>query len=279
MNLRVYPAILNNSRKLRRPSVPAVAHSIQGDRSCDNHLVKQSPSLKNNYQFAMETLQSKQTIHLDQTDREMLLRQQAMDKAQQGNLTEAVDLFTQLIQFNPHSASNYNNRGLLHFQNGKLQRALADYNRALLLNPRLAKVYNNRANCYVALGDLETAIADYEMAIDLDPTNIRARLNLGITLRQAELYDSAIESFDLALQFTQFLQTTDTVNVSSALEGHLYAERGRTSHLMGDWNYAIADYYRALARLPLGNSTDISHRLRTQVRWFLNELLSPLESE
>lgn len=278
MNLRVYPATSNNSRKLRRSSVPAFAYSVQDERSCHNNPVKKSSNLKHNYQLAIETLQPKKMIHLNQSDREMLLRQQAMDQAQCGNLIEAVDLFTQLISSNPNSASNYNNRGLLHFRNGQPRRALADYNRALLLNPRLAKVYNNRANCYVSLGDLETAIADYETAINLDPTDIRARLNLGITLRQVDAYDQAIETFDQALQCSQFLNITDAIDGFSVLEGHLYAERGRTSHLMGDWNYAVADYHRALARLPLGN-TDVSHRLRTQVRWLLDELLSPFQPE
>jgi tetratricopeptide (TPR) repeat protein len=33
------------------------------------------------------------------------------------------------------------------------------------------------------------------------------------------------------------------------LEGNIYAERGRTYELRGDWNCAIADYQKALALL------------------------------
>jgi tetratricopeptide (TPR) repeat protein len=223
-----------------------------------------------------QTSSEQERVYLSPSDQEALLRQQAIDKAQQGCPEEAIDLFTFLIHYNPDSASNYNNRGLLQFQQGRPELALEDYNAALHLNPRLGKVYNNRANCFASLGDLEAAIADYETAINLDPTDIRARLNLGITFRELELYDRALESFDLALQIVQLLNSTELVGIPAALEGHIYAERGRLSHLIGDWNCAVADYHRALERLPLTDSpTESSYRLRSQVQDWLNSLLNP----
>lgn len=280
MNLRMFPVQSNRPRRLRRVGVPSDTTPSASDRSSHPLSSQELKVLKETYQFIGGTAYSPRSAHLSQSDQEMRLRQQAMDDAQQGNFDRAISLFTQLIRTNPDSASHFNNRGLLLFQNGQPERALLDYHRALMLNPKLGKVYNNRANCYAALGRLGDALADYETAIDLDPTDIRARLNLGITLRQLEDYEQAIESFDLALQCSQFLNATDTIRVSAALEGHLYAERGRTSHLLGDWNYAVTDYQRALERLPLsGSSFDASHRLRAQVRSWLNELLSPLHAE
>lgn len=225
---------------------------------------------------ALDKTLDKAPVYLSPSDREALLRQQAIDKAQQGHLEEAISLFTFLIHYNPDSASNYNNRGLLQFQQGRFDLALEDYDMALQLNPRLGKVYNNRANCLASLGDLEAAIADYETAINLDPTDIRARLNQGITFRDLELYDRSLESFDLALQVSQLLNSTDLVGVPAALEGHIYAQRGRLNHLIGDWNCAVADYHRALERLPLvGSSADASYRLRFQVQSWLDSLLKP----
>jgi tetratricopeptide (TPR) repeat protein len=46
--------------------------------------------------------------------------------------------------------------------------------------------------------------------------------------------DRALDCFDEALMFHQ-------------LPEFIYAERGRTYHLRGDWNCALADYQRALA--------------------------------
>lgn len=216
-------------------------------------------------------------VDLSPTDRHLLLRHRALVSAQRGEYQQAVELFDRLIELNPTDASHYNNRGLIHFQSGDPEAALADYDRAIELNPRLAKVYNNRANCYAALGELEAAIQDYEMAIDLNPTNIRALLNQGITFRDLGLYEQAIEDFELALNLSQLLQSSEN---EVAIEGHIYAERGRTYHLMGDWNYALADYQRALNELPLASSPTamVSYRLRLQVSDWLESLLRPLSA-
>lgn len=100
------------------------------------------------------------------------------------------------------------------------------------------------------------ALNDYEIAIDLNPTNVRALFNQGITFRELELYDLAIENFEIALLLGQTLQ------------GRLYAERGYTYHLRGDWNCAIGDYQRALARLRDRDP------YRQKVNNWLNDLLS-----
>lgn len=200
-----------------------------------------------------------EATHLDS-----LLRRQGLAEAQQGNLDGAIALFSQLIDRNPANATDYNNRGLVYFQNGQHPEAIADYNTALRLNPNSGSIYNNRANYYAAQGRLLDAILDYNTAIELDPSNIRAWINQGITFRDLEMYDRAIECFDLALTLHR-------------LEGHVYAERGRTCHLQGDWNYAHADYLRAIERLPLTLEarSNPSVRLRLQVELWLDDLLSP----
>lgn len=276
MNLRMLPVHSNPSRRLRRVSTSSDVASVQRDRLSQSLMSSNLQSLKGAY-HQISSASRNRFAYLNACDQEMLLRQQAMDKAQRGDFVDAIDLFTQLIRYNPNSASNFNNRGLLYFQIGQPQRALLDYHRALMLNPRLGKVYNNRANCHAAFGNLEDAIADYETAIDLDPTDIRARLNLGITLRQMEYYQQAIETLEMAMQCNQFLISTDSIGASPDVEGHLYAERGRTYQLMGDWNCAVADYNRAMEHLPfLGSGLNPSQRLRTQVREWLKEMLAPL---
>jgi len=206
-----------------------------------------------------------------------LLRRHALSIAHQGDHLKAIALFSYLIEQTPDNASDFNNRGLLHFRIGNLEQALADYNQALQLNPRLAKVYNNRANCYASLGNLAEAIADYETAIDLDPANIHAWVNQAITFRELEMYTQALENFDLALGVSQMLQGSSE-EAFNLTDGHIYAERGRTHHLAGDWNCAITDYQRALTNLPpmdlLKNHS--SQRLHLQVEQWLDELLKPL---
>jgi tetratricopeptide (TPR) repeat protein len=198
-----------------------------------------------------------------QVESDQCLRAAVKVKAQQGNFPQAIALLTQLIDRHPTSAMDYNNRGLIYFQSGQLANAIADYNTALQLNPTLDSAYNNRANYYAAMGSREQAIADYESALDLNPGNIRAWINQGITLRELGRYDEALDSFDFVLHFGQ-------------LTGHIYAERGRTHDLNGDWNCAIADYQRALIHLP---ESQAAIRLRSQVETWMNQLLSPLSLE
>lgn len=281
MNLRMYLMQSTSSRRLRRvtlSSATAFASQEQPTRLSKRSVYSQAPGTSQDFSANWaQPLIGSSIAHLPQPEQETLLRQQALSDAQRGHHAEAIDLFTWLINYNPENVSSFNNRGLLYFQTGKLSQALTDYNQALQLNPRLAKGYNNRANCYVAMGNLEAAISDYETSIDLDPIDIRVRLNLGMTFRDVEQYEAAIETFDLALQISQFLNTTDLVGVPTAVDGNLYAERGRTYHLWGDWNYAIADYSRALSRLPLtGSKADVAFKRRFQINDWLDQLLQPI---
>ena len=184
------------------------------------------------------------------------LRRQVKQQAEQGDYWSAIALLDQIIEQSSDSALDYNNRGLMYFQIGEYSQALADYDQAIVLNPQLDRVYNNRANCHAALENWAGALADYEMALDLNPVNLRAWINQGITFRQMGLYGQAIDNLCFALRWKR-------------LTGQIYAERGRTYHLWGDWNCAIADYHQALESLPF------NHPLRMQVVAWMNELLHP----
>ncbi|MEL6929261.1 MAG: tetratricopeptide repeat protein [Cyanobacteria bacterium J06600_6] len=182
-------------------------------------------------------------------------------KATQGNYAVAIALLDQLIALRPDSATNYNNRGLMHFRNNQIIEALCDLSLALEINPRLDSAYNNRANCYAAQGDFAEAIIDYDLALDLNPSNLRAWINQGITFRELELYELGLENFDIALI------------IGDALQGRIYAERGRTYFLRGDWNCAVSDYQTALDILG-EQSEAISYFCKVQ-DW-LDEVMSPL---
>jgi tetratricopeptide (TPR) repeat protein len=179
----------------------------------------------------------------------------------QGNYAVAISLINELIARHPESAINYNNRGLMYFRNNQLSEALEDLTHALKINPRLDSAYNNRANCHAAQGNLIAAVSDYDEALDLNPANLRAWLNQGITFRDLSFYDSALENFDIALI------------VGNTLQERIYGERGRTYHLRGDWNCAVADYQSALTLLS--NRPDLEN-YRLKVRGWFDELLAPL---
>ncbi|MEB3213505.1 MAG: tetratricopeptide repeat protein [Leptolyngbyaceae bacterium] len=196
------------------------------------------------------------------------LRQEALHEARTGRHNNAIALFDELVSREPLNASHYNNRGLVYFQMDKFDQAIADYNKAITLNPELDSAYNNRANYYACKGQLLSAILDYDVAININPDNVRAWINQGITFRELYMFERSIECFDTALNLGQ-------------IEGNIYAERGRTYHLWGDWNMAIADYNRAIALLPFSadDLTSSSARLRLQVELWIDDLLGPLNPE
>ncbi len=190
------------------------------------------------------------------------IRRQALQAVDRHDYRRAIAILNRLIVCHPDSAADYSNRGLVYLWSGQPQRALQDFNRAIKLNPGLASSYNNRANYFVAQRHLERALEDYDQAIDLDPFHVKARINRAITLRDLQCYSDALDGLEEALVFNQWL-------------GEIYAERGRTYHLMGEWNGAIADYRRALPRLtthagpqPLAKS----QQKRQQVKTWLAQL-------
>ncbi|PSN18326.1 hypothetical protein C7271_13070 [filamentous cyanobacterium CCP5] len=168
---------------------------------------------------------------------------------------QALTILNQLVARCPREARYYCNRGLVYFQAGQFLEALADFNQAIGLSQHLDQTFNNRANCYAALGHIEAAIADYAQAIDLNPFNIKARINLAVTLRELERYDEALDLLDEALVFNQ-------------LSKHVYAQLGRTYHLRGDWNAAIAYYQQALDALQAENSGSDQPLQRQLLGWW-----------
>lgn len=190
------------------------------------------------------------------------VRQRISRAVAKGDFIRAIALLNRLVINDLADAEDYNNRGLIHFWSGSPQKAFWDFNRAIALNPDLPAAYNNRANYYATQGAKEMALEDYERTIDLNPFHVRARVNRAITLRELGRYDAALNEFEDALLFRQ-------------MEGEIYAERGRTYHLRGDWNCAIADYYRALACFPSSTQEMTSAkqtRRRQQIVTWLRQL-------
>jgi tetratricopeptide (TPR) repeat protein len=201
---------------------------------------------------------------LDPVEQDHLLRRQSLSAAKHGDFEAAIAGLTLLIDRNPSNANDYNNRGLVNYQAGLHDAALSDYNRALRLNPRLASAYNNRANYFATQGNLAEAIADYETAVDLDPTNLRAWINQAITFRDLEMYPQAIDNLDHALHLCELMGQHGEVLQA------IYSARGRTHHLAGDWNCAMADYQRAIDCLEREHPS--AKRAIAQIARWMHEL-------
>ena len=189
------------------------------------------------------------------------LRMIIKQEANQGNYHKAIAILDRLIDRLPYSAIDYNNRGLMYLKMANYEQAMADFDQAIALNPSLDRSYNNRGNCYAHQGNLSKAIENYEQALEINPYNQKVWINQGITLRELGEYSLAVETLELAKM------------ISDKYLGRIYAERGYTHYLIGDWNYAIADYRRALSCLPQGD------RYQQKVMKLLAKVLKPIISQ
>lgn len=199
---------------------------------------------------------------LSEADANFLLKKQADLAAQQKDYNRALYLLDRLVTYEPSKAEHYNNRGLIHYATQQWEEAEADYNRAIALNPEQDRAYNNRANLYAVQQNWADAITDYDTAIDLNPLNIRARLNQAITFREMGEYEEALACLDIALIFV------GSADARNLLRASVYAERGRTHHLQGAWNCALADYNAALS---ITSNDAVAHRV-TQWRAALTQV-------
>lgn len=213
---------------------------------------------------------------LEPVDRDHLLRQQALFAAQRGSFAMALEGLNVLLDRYPKSAPDFNNRGLVHFQAGNWAAAIADYDRAIEIDDDLANAYNNRANYYAAKGDPFAAVADYQTAIEIDPSNVRAWINQGITFRELHMHIPALDNFEQALDLVEEEQDLTHYVFLSA---HIFAERGRTNHLLGDWNCALSDYYEAIAHINHESQTTAYPPLWWQIDSWLSELLQPQQED
>ncbi len=92
------------------------------------------------------------------------LRVRGLARLQLGYLRGAIADFSEIIKYNPDSASAYVHRGLARLELGDNQRAVADFTAAIKIKSDLADVYRYRSLARQQLGDNQGARADWQKA-------------------------------------------------------------------------------------------------------------------
>ncbi|MBP0008148.1 MULTISPECIES: tetratricopeptide repeat protein [unclassified Roseofilum] len=86
---------------------------------------------------------------------------QGIAHAEQGNYTEAIAEYTEVLAKNAKQAEVYNNRATANFEAGNYAEAIADFDQALELDPNLTQAYYNRGYTRYRTLDVEGAIASF----------------------------------------------------------------------------------------------------------------------
>ena len=145
------------------------------------------------------------------------------------NVEKAIQAFEQALHIAPyHKAARRNLHQLLRAKGFKalaakdFETATPIFERVLQMEPLDARTYQLMGNGYAQAGQFETAITYYQKAIDINPVDALTRQNLaqcynnyGVTLRNREKWDAAINAYRSALQLMPTLHIAHT-NLSDA---------------------------------------------------------------
>ena len=117
----------------------------------------------------------------------------------QGQVQQALDIVSKLLQQFPKSVTLYNIQGATNAGLGQLDDAIEAYNKALAIKPDHVDAYNNMGVALQEQGKLEEAIGAYNKALAIKPDYADAYSNIGIVLKDQGKLEEAIEACNKAL--------------------------------------------------------------------------------
>ncbi len=157
----------------------------------------------------------------------------ALEHHRAGRLSEAEQIYTQILRAQPDNAAACNNLGVALKSQGRLDEAIACYRRAQKINPDYAEAINNLGNVLKEQEKLDEAVACFRRAVEIKPDYADARNSLGALLEKQGHVEEATACYRRALE--------DKPDDETA-----HNNLGVTLKAQGKLDEAIACYERAL---------------------------------
>ncbi|MBW4577942.1 MAG: tetratricopeptide repeat-containing glycosyltransferase family protein [Aphanothece sp. CMT-3BRIN-NPC111] len=123
----------------------------------------------------------------------------AIQLQQQGHLSQAEQIYRQVLQQQPHHAQALHLLGLLGLQVGKYEIAIEYISKAIEANPSNSAFHNNLGVVFKKVGTVEEAIVCYQKALELNPKDASCHYNLGNLFRQREQLEEATVCYQEAV--------------------------------------------------------------------------------
>jgi len=149
----------------------------------------------------------------------------------------AADLITKALIIKPDFAEAHSNLGAVLKELGQLDEAVKSYHKALSIKPNYAEAYSNLSVALQEMGQLEEAIVSSHKALAIRPDYARANYNLGNALKDLGQLDEAVTRYLKVLAIKPDYPEAHN-NLGAAL-----AELGRLDE-------AVANFRKALAIKP-----------------------------
>ncbi|MDT9234645.1 MULTISPECIES: tetratricopeptide repeat protein [Limnospira] len=185
------------------------------------------------------------------------LLRQANQLKRSGKLDEAIALYHQVIDINPHFAWAYHGLGDAWAKQGNLDEAVAWYSECLKIHPDSAWLYYSLGEVLAELGDLEAAVDYLQKAIDIKPDFHKFYHRLSILLRLKNKIPEAINNYKIALEIHPNLSY---LNNQELLD---YAQLASNQY---DWFMAIRLWTIALEKQGTNASVMIYYQLSCAYR-------------
>ena len=112
---------------------------------------------------------------------------------------EAIEYYKKGILVNPSCALAYQNLGDVYCKLGDKEKALEYLNQSYSIDPNNSLILSSKAAIHIELEEPLLAIDLLKKAIKIDPFNGNAFYNLGIILKNQNLYDQAIKMFEQSI--------------------------------------------------------------------------------
>jgi len=130
-----------------------------------------------------------------------------------GNLSEAVDVYSRVVELDPLNSSAYYYSGLANEELCRMDEAHTDYQRSILIS-RSAEACMKCGNMWLNKGDFKRAFEDYMSASDLGSSTNELLLNLGTALLGLKHFERAEEFFELILDAGDIYATNARLNLA-----------------------------------------------------------------
>ncbi|MDA9991363.1 tetratricopeptide repeat protein [Paracoccaceae bacterium] len=154
-----------------------------------------------------------------------------------GQLDASIGAYSKAVAIKPGYAEAYNNMGVTLKEQGKLEEAIEAYEKALTIKPDYAEAYNNMGATLQEQGKLKEAIQAYTKALAIKPGYAEAYNNIGNALKEQGKLEEAIEAYNKAL-------------VIEPDYAEAYYNMGNALKEQGKLEEAIEAYNKALAIKP-----------------------------
>jgi tetratricopeptide (TPR) repeat protein len=151
-----------------------------------------------------------------------------------GNLSEAINLYQELIKKKPDDATLLFLYGTAMHQVGNSLEGIALLYKSLKIQPNNHHAYNNIGNALKDMNHFEEAINCYDLAIGLRPNYAEAINNKGVALTKLSRFDEAIICYFEAIKCkSDYAEPHNNI-------ANIYIEQKKTAEALTFYNNAIA---------------------------------------